>query len=177
MIRPDELEFRAVHSSEIPKLTELSKKTFVEAFAHQNKESDMEIYVRKAFDKAKIEKEYHHQDTTFYFVLFNQQVIAYLKLNKGKAQSEYFGKDHMEIERIYVLQKFQGNKIGQYMINKSLEIARLNQLKKVWLGVWEKNTKAIKFYESHGFRPFNHHQFLLGKDLQTDVLMIRSVDQ
>ncbi len=41
----------------------------------------------------------------------------------------------------------------------------------LWLGVWEKNEPAILFYEKQGFVPFDTHGFMLGNDLQTDILM------
>jgi diamine N-acetyltransferase len=41
----------------------------------------------------------------------------------------------------------------------------------VWLGVWEHNPRAIAFYEKWGFEKFGAHDFLLGTDLQTDILM------
>jgi ribosomal protein S18 acetylase RimI-like enzyme len=41
----------------------------------------------------------------------------------------------------------------------------------IWLGVWEHNHQAIKFYTTWGFEKFGDHLFLLGDDPQTDWLM------
>jgi ribosomal protein S18 acetylase RimI-like enzyme len=41
----------------------------------------------------------------------------------------------------------------------------------MWLGVWEENPRAIRFYQKQGFVEFDQHIFQLGEDAQTDILM------
>jgi ribosomal protein S18 acetylase RimI-like enzyme len=94
-----------------------------------------------------------------------------LKINRGEAQTEKKEDNSLEIERIYVLEKFQGRRVGQMLFQKAVEIAKLNQKDYIWLGVWEKNEKAIQFYLKNGFEVFDKHIFKLGVDLQTDLLM------
>ena len=57
------------------------------------------------------------------------------------------------------------------LYNKAIELARAMQLKYVWLGVWEENVRAIRFYEKNGFKTFDKHVFRLGSDEQTDIMM------
>ena len=77
----------------------------------------------------------------------------------------------MEVERIYVLQKYQGLKAGQALLNKSILLAKEKHLDFIWLGVWENNKKAIQFYEKNNFIVFDKHYFLLGTEKQTDLMM------
>jgi ribosomal protein S18 acetylase RimI-like enzyme len=70
-----------------------------------------------------------------------------------------------------VLEQFQGEQIGTKMLFKAIEIAFDKNKKHLWLGVWEKNTDAIRFYQKHGFLKFNTHPYYIGKDKQTDWLM------
>ncbi|MNE41268.1 Protease synthase and sporulation negative regulatory protein PAI 1 [compost metagenome] len=77
----------------------------------------------------------------------------------------------MEIERIYVLRAFHGKKVGQILYEKALQIAEVLGLSFIWLGVWEKNLRAIQFYEKNGFVAFDKHIFKLGDDEQTDIMM------
>ena len=69
------------------------------------------------------------------------------------------------------MKDFLGQKIGQILLNKAIEIGKKKNLEFLWLGVWEKNHRAIKFYEKNGFKVFGKHKFVLGKDVQTDLLM------
>ena len=77
----------------------------------------------------------------------------------------------LEIERIYVLKEFLGKTIGQLLLEHAFQIAREKGNENVWLGVWEENKRAIRFYQKNGFEEFDKHIFMLGEDAQTDILM------
>ena len=61
--------------------------------------------------------------------------------------------------------------MGQLLYNKALEIATKLSIKEIWLGVWEKNKRAISFYKKNGFIEFDTHIFKLGNDEQIDIMM------
>jgi ribosomal protein S18 acetylase RimI-like enzyme len=109
--------------------------------------------------------------SAFYFAELENDVIGYLKLNFGNAQTELKDNKAVEIERIYVLKEFHGMKVGQMLYEKAIEIARLNNAEYVWLGVWEKNPRAISFYKKNGFTEFDKHIFNMGNEEQTDIMM------
>lgn len=94
-----------------------------------------------------------------------------MKLNFGAAQNELKNKQCLEIERIYVLKEYHGKKIGQLLYDKAIQIAKEKNVNYVWLGVWEKNLRAINFYKKNGFVGFDKHIFKLGDDEQTDIMM------
>ncbi len=81
----------------------------------------------------------------------------------------------MEIERIYVRKTFQGKGIGRILINFALSKASELTVQHVWLGVWEKNTRAISFYLRMGFSTICHHNFMMGDDKQRDIMMKLSI--
>jgi ribosomal protein S18 acetylase RimI-like enzyme len=47
----------------------------------------------------------------------------------------------------------------------------------LWLGVWERNARGIRFYQREGFTHVGAHPFILGRDVQTDWIMVRSLDR
>ena len=57
------------------------------------------------------------------------------------------------------------------ILTKIFKIGKERGYRKLWLGVWEKNFKAINFYKKNGFKKFGKYNFLLGNDIQTDYLM------
>ena len=77
----------------------------------------------------------------------------------------------LEIARIYAVQKSIGKGVGRALMQHCIEIARQRNFRIIWLGVWEKNQKAITFYSKWGFEKFGDHMFMLGNDPQTDWLM------
>jgi ribosomal protein S18 acetylase RimI-like enzyme len=105
----------------------------------------------------------------------DEAVIGYLKINTGQAQTELQDSQALEIERIYVLKSFHGKKVGQLLYEKAMSVAAELGVNYVWLGVWEKNARAIRFYSKNGFEPFDKHIFKLGDDVQTDIMMKKAL--
>ncbi len=165
------LIFRQCTIEDIDILRDFSYRTYFETFAHMNTWKDMEKYLNKAFETEKLRIELLDLNSSFYFLYFNEKLAGYLKLNEASAQTDVNDKQSLEIERIYVSKEFQGQGLGSYLMDRAIKIA--NQQKKlyVWLGVWEKNEKAIYFYKKNGFYEIGTHSFFMGEDEQTDYIM------
>jgi len=145
--------------------------TFYESFSSVNTEENMAHYLKTGFSLEKVASELGNPFSEFHLAYDGDKLIGYLKINHGPAQSELKDGAALEIERIYVLQAWQGQKIGQLFYDKAIEIAHAHKYAYVWLGVWEKNEKAIGFYKRNGFVEFDKHLFTLGTDIQTDIMM------
>lgn len=167
----DNIEIKKITLADIPNLQAIGRQTFFETFADQNTADDMQNYLDNNLSTDKLKDELSDPNSEFYFALLDNKVIGYLKVNHGQAQTELKDKSSLEIERIYVLKDFHGKNVGQVLYNKSIDIAKQTKADYVWLGVWEKNPRAIKFYEKNGFVAFDKHIFKLGSDEQTDIMM------
>jgi len=152
-------------------LRSVSKSTFTESFGEQNTPKDMEKYLREKFSEEQLLSELDNPDSAFYLAMLDGDVVGYLKLNTGQAQTELMDDNGLEIERIYVLKKFIGKGIGKQLFKLTLDIACQKKSHFIWLGVWEKNERALTFYHKNGFVEFDKHIFVLGDDHQTDILM------
>lgn len=157
------------------KLQEISYETFNETFKHQNSPENMSAYLERAFNLKQLEKELSNISSQFFFVYFNNEVAGYLKVNTNDAQSEEMGDESLEIERIYIKNKFQKHGFGKYLLNKAMEIAMERNTKKIWLGVWEKNENAIAFYKKMGFVQTGAHSFYMGDEEQIDFIMTKTL--
>jgi ribosomal protein S18 acetylase RimI-like enzyme len=149
----------------------IGRETFFETFAESNTEADMKKYLDENFSNDKLTTELTNRDSYFFISWEEKSPIAYMKLNVGKAQTEIKADGSIEIERIYVKQAYHGKKVGQILYEKALEIARQMKKEYIWLGVWEENPKAIRFYEKNGFVAFDKHMFTMGEDEQVDIMM------
>lgn len=167
----DSISLREVNLNDIAQLQGISIQTFSETFAASNTEEDMANYLKESLSIEKLSEELNNPNAQFFFAVSDDQVIGYLKLNYGESQTELKDNKGMEIERIYVLQAFLGKNVGQMLYDKAIQIAGQKQLDYVWLGVWEENHRAIKFYKKNGFVEFDKHIFMLGNDVQTDIMM------
>jgi ribosomal protein S18 acetylase RimI-like enzyme len=165
------IRIRQISILDLPALQTIGRKTFVETFAASNSEENLANYLAEGFSAEKLSAELANTYSQFYFAETNGQVLGYLKVNVGEAQSEIQDPDALEIERIYVLKEYYGKEVGQILYKKALSIAHDLSCPYIWLGVWEKNPRAIRFYEKQGFVEFDQHIFQLGEDAQTDILM------
>ncbi|QIL42337.1 GNAT family N-acetyltransferase [Pedobacter sp. HDW13] len=166
-----QLTIQQVGPSAILTLQSISRQIFLEAFADTTSEANMKAYLDSSFSYDKLMAELEHPNSQFYFAFSEGNVVGYLKLNTGDAQTEQELEEALEIERIYVLSAFHGQKVGQALLNKAFEVAEALQCKNIWLGVWENNQRALRFYSKAGFEVFNSHVFRLGNDEQTDLMM------
>ena len=77
----------------------------------------------------------------------------------------------MELCRIYCETAWQGCGVGSKLMQATHDQARAQGAETLWLGVWERNPRAIAFYERWGFRDVGSHIFVVGSDPQTDRIM------
>jgi ribosomal protein S18 acetylase RimI-like enzyme len=149
---------------------DLAIHTFRASFGYDNTEEDLEHYLEKNFNSEKIRKELSSNETRFYLAELRGEAVGYLKTNINHAQTDQPLEDALEIERVYTLPEYQGKGIGQQLLEMGIQAGLELNRKQVWLGVWEKNIHAIRFYKRHGFTEFGEHKFKLGNDIQRDLL-------
>ena len=177
MHHPNEVSVSPFTSlDDVALLQKISQTTFSQAFSAQSNPDYLKAYMDGAFDIEKLSKEMQNPESKFYVATCGKgrdyQMMGYLKLNTGSAQSEVVDLESpLEIERIYVLNEYQGRGVGKTLFDTALEFANTHNCQHIWLGVWEHNDKALRFYEKHGFEPFGSHIFQMGPDEQIDVLM------
>ena len=129
-----DLRIKKVLVSEVNLLQNIAKETFVESFAEFNTLEDMEIYIEKEFSSEKLTQAIQHLDVGFYFAMIGSNVLGYMRINSGQSQTDINDENSLEIERIYILKKYQSKKVGQKLLNKALEIAK------------KKNTSSVLAY-------------------------------
>lgn len=169
------IQWTKANLNDVQLLQELSIQTFNETFKDQNSPENMKAYLDKAFNLKQLEKEMANDSSDFYFIYFNEELAGYMKMNTSDAQTENMGNDSLEVERIYIKRDFQKHGLGKYLLNQAIEIARKQDKRKIWLGVWEKNENAIAFYEKMGFIQTGAHAFYMGDEEQTDLVMTKNL--
>lgn len=175
------MEIKKVTENELPALIDLARSTFIAAFAKQNNPDDFAAYITSAFTLETFKNELYTEGSCFYLLENEKGLIGYFKLNHNRIPHDGINlidefnavKTHKmtELERIYLVENVHGKGFANTMINAAFELAKIEQSMFIWLGVWEHNLKAIKFYQKSGFTKFGEHIFVIGDDPQTDWLM------
>lgn len=152
-------------------LQKLSIETYFETFEKFNSKENMDAYLADAFNLPKLEKELCDPNCAFYFLFCDGQPAGYLKTNEVPSQTDIHDPRSLEIERFYILPAYQGAGMGQLMMDFALGEAIARKKEYVWLGVWEHNEKAKRFYNKNGFYKIGTHSFVMGDDHQTDLVL------
>jgi diamine N-acetyltransferase len=165
------LRIRPVVDADLHLLQALSVETFRSTFAKYNTPENMERYISECLSVPKLAAEMKNPGSMFFLSFQDAEISGYLKLNIGDTQTELKDPSSIEVERIYVLEKFQGQGVGAALLKHAIHIAHDGNFEHIWLGVWEHNTNAIAFYRKYGFTQTGEHSFFVGDDKQVDILM------
>jgi len=158
-------------------LTDLAYTTFWDAFAHhpKNAPDDLNHYMRQAFNQEQITAELTDAKNIFLIAEIDGEAAGYSKMTIDNIEPGIRAERPVELGRLYAHQRHLGQGIGQALMDACFDRARSESRDVMWLGVWEYNPRAQRFYEKNGFRVVGSHVFQLGKDSQTDLLMQREL--
>lgn len=165
------LTFHKCTINDLQQLADLSKKTYQDTFSDFCSKEIMQAYLSEAFSTEKIAQELNNPCSAFYFAYDNELLVGYIKVNDFPAQTDINDENSLELERIYLLQAFQGRRYGKELLDMAAYIAARKKKKYIWLGVWDKNINAIGFYSKNGFHAFGEHIFVMGNEQQHDYIM------
>jgi GNAT superfamily N-acetyltransferase len=154
-------------------LAELAFTTFWDAFAGHPKNAphDLDAYMQQAFNVEQVASELADPKSVFLLAEIDGTLAGYSKLVIDYIEPGVTAERPVELNRLYSRQEFLGKGVGQGLMDECFERARRHGHDVMWLGVWEYNPRAQRFYEKNGFRVCGKHTFLLGSDPQTDLLM------
>ena len=158
-------------------LTDLSYTTFWDAFAHhpKNAPDDLAHYMRQAFTIEQIAVELADNKMIFLIAELDGKPAGYAKLIVESIEDGITAKKPIELARLYSHQEYLGKGVGQNLMDACFDMAKSRDHDVMWLGVWEYNPRAQRFYEKNGFREVGKHTFQLGSDPQTDLLMQKEI--
>jgi ribosomal protein S18 acetylase RimI-like enzyme len=156
-------------------LAELGARTFRDTYAADNTADDMAAYVATSFSPEIQARELSDPTCRYLLAVVSGRPVGYAFLRGGDAPAVVDGPEPIELGRIYVESAWQGLGVAQALMDASLREAERMGARTLWLGVWERNARAIRFYEKHGLRRVGTHSFQLGADIQVDDIMVRPV--
>lgn len=167
------LNIRRGTAADAGTLAPLAIRIFNDTFADNplNKPEDMHTYITEAFSVEQTRRELADADTIFFIAEIGGEMIGYAKLQEQTTEECVAGENPIELGRLYVLKDFHGRGIAEKLMNECFAAAKEKNYQTMWLGVWEHNFRAQRFYEKLGFVKVGNHVFQLGSDPQIDLVM------
>lgn len=166
-----EINIRRLTINDAAELSVMARQTFFDTFVDTCADDDMKLFLDEFYNEQQLRQELSDEDGYCYFAVVDGVPVAYLYFKEDYSSLTMMQKwKSLELKRIYVLKEFHGQGISQKLMDYIINYAIENKYEVIWLGVWEHNLRAQKFYAKNGFENSGHtHDFPIGNTPQTDV--------
>jgi GNAT superfamily N-acetyltransferase len=169
--------FRPAVDADAAGLSELAERTFRDAFSELNTAENMDLYCASAFSPAVQAAEIANADIRTVVAESDGRLVAFAQVHlRSNPPGCVPVSPSVELRRIYVERSFHGAGLARDLMAHVLDAAVAHGAAVVWLGVWEHNPRAIRFYQGFGFSDVGDHVFVVGADPQRDLVMVRSLN-
>ncbi|XXF81413.1 GNAT family N-acetyltransferase [Myxococcaceae bacterium GXIMD 01537] len=152
-------------------LTELGARTFRDSFAADNTPEDMEAFLASHYRPEIQEAELKDPRNLYLLAEVSGTPAGFALLRDGARDPSVQAERPLNLSRLYVDRPFLGARVGAALMLRCLEEGRARRHDVLWLGVWERNTRARAFYARWGFTEVGEMHFQLGSDLQRDLVL------
>lgn len=165
------LVIRRVGPEDVEAVVQIARKTFKETYEAHVKPADIQQYMDHSLASQVLQGELEANGSAWYMAFLDDEAVGFIKIRWENPAGHLQGRNPLELQRIYVLQEYQGFSIGSALIAQVKQYAQSHDFNTIWLQVWQKNTKAIKFYQASGFVIYDTTRFVMGNEVQQDFLM------
>ncbi len=173
-LSPASPTIRDATSDDAAALADLARRTFVDAFGQDNDPDDLAAFLAATYSPDIQRRELLDPERPCLVAENNGTLVAFAQLRRDTRLSCIADPSAIEIQRFYVDRAAHGTGLAQRLMQAVLEAATARAANSVWLGVWEKNPRALRFYGAQGFTQVGSHVFRAGQDDQTDLVLSRA---
>lgn len=169
---PSRLEIRRGEIADADALASFGARTFLDTFGPANDPAHIDAYLGEAFGITQQAGELADPGTTTLLATIDGTLVAYAQLRRGAAPDCVAQADAIELQRFYLDRTAHGSGIASQLMAAVRRAAAALGARHVWLGVWERNPRAIAFYAKCGYVDVGYKIFHVGPDRQVDRVMI-----
>jgi diamine N-acetyltransferase len=167
----EKIQIHQATAADAKLISVLGTVSFYEAYYEQDDAHDLANYIHESFELEKIRAEIEDKSTPFFIIYANEKAVGYAKLRTGSKVDCIKSANSIELQRIYTIERVYGTGIGESLLKYCLETARAKGFETLWLGVWEENIRAQKFYAKHGFTRVGEISFPYGETVGTNFVL------
>jgi ribosomal protein S18 acetylase RimI-like enzyme len=169
------IEIKQAKIEDTAAMREVAIQSYSDTFSESNTPENLEAFFKEAYSLEKMRKEYDEPGSMLYLACEGSRVAGFLRLRTTQEVEKELGLNTIELQRLYIHKDFQNQKVGKMLMQKAIDYAVEKKFEWIWLGVWERNFNAQRFYNKWGFEKFGEHVFQMGDDPQIDWLMKKSL--
>ncbi len=172
---PDGFTLRRAAAADLPAYGAFLRRTFVATYGPHQAPDRMARHVADRFGDGQLTEELRDAARTLLLLERRGQVAGCVLLRAGAAPPAVQGSRPVEIERFYLDAEWHGRGLAAPLMAAALAAAREAGHDVAWLAVWERNPRAIRYYEKQGFAIVGRHVYLFDGLPEDDHLMARTL--
>ncbi|MGO4777249.1 N-acetyltransferase family protein, partial [Lysobacter sp. 2RAB21] len=97
--------------------------------------------------------------------------VGYAVIAPPKLPLDDLSETDLELKRIYLLSRFHGGGVGRELMNHAIAESRARGARRLLLGVYSGNTRALAFYARNGFVKVGERRFQVGGNIYDDDVL------
>lgn len=169
------ITLRRAIAADAPALSRIAEATFRSTFSAANTAADMDRHCATRFGAHQQGEEIATPSLETWLAMDGDAIAGFAQLRVGVRPRCVAAASACEVQRLYVEARFHGKGVAALLMDACIDVARGHGSTALWLGVWERNPRAIAFYAKCGFVEVGEQVFPLGQDLQRDLVMARPI--
>jgi diamine N-acetyltransferase len=170
---------RRAEPADAAAIADFATRVFTDTYGASNTADDLAVYLTASYGARQQAEEIANPDIITLVAEEDGCLAAFAQVRRQPLPEGIDEDVGIEIWRFYVERSWHGRGLAQSLMASALDAARElaagKASRKVWLGVWERNPRAIAFYEKCGFRDAGPKSFLFGRELQNDRVLIAEI--
>jgi MOSC domain-containing protein YiiM/ribosomal protein S18 acetylase RimI-like enzyme len=169
------LGIRLASGADAAALARFAAECFAVAFGADNAPEDLDRHLAASYSPELQAREILDPDWTTLLVEDDAVLAGFAQLREGPAPPAVTGPRQLEVARFYIGARWHGGGVAQRLMAATIAAASARGAETLWLGVWERNPRAIRFYARGGFVDVGEKRFAVGSDIQRDRVMVRTL--
>lgn len=157
-------------------LAEFAAHTFEDTFSADNNSEDLQTHLSTNYGVDQQSAELADPNVTTILVRSSGALIAYAQVRHSPPPSCVTDGAPIELHRFYVDRQAHGTGLAASLMLEVHQAAHEFGASQIWLGVWERNSRAIAFYRKAGFVDIGSQFYMVGPDRQVDRVLIAGVN-
>lgn len=169
------IEFHRGSVVDAAELADFAARTFAETFSADNNPSDLQSHLTANYGLEQQAAELADPLVITILARSNDELVAFAQVRKSTAPTCVTQESPIELHRLYVDRRLHGSGLAQQLMEAVLQAAHEFGASHIWLGVWERNPRAIAYYKKAGFIDIGSTIYCVGPDRQTDRVLAVSL--
>jgi diamine N-acetyltransferase len=164
------LTLRQASIEDVPSLAAFAAKAFSDTYRGHADPQEIADYVAEHLSPSAVTALVRDPASTIILGEVGTQLAGYAVLKADEPPSCVTGPNPIELARLYLGEEFLGRGFGEKLMLEVHAQAKRVGANTLWLGVYDRNVRAVRFYERFGFTRVGGREFSLGGSVYIDPI-------